>query len=106
MTDKKFSTLVQTVKELSKADEKSISEKGLKLVEEMGEVAEALLSYNKVKSCAYKDKSLEDLKEELGDLLNCVLDITFASGLNIEDVLDKAKEKCDTKWRPNMEREK
>lgn len=106
MTNDKFSELAKVVEELSKADEKSISEKGLKLVEEIGEVAEALLSYNKVSSCAYKEKSLDDLKEELGDVLNCVLDVTFASGIGVDDLIASAMNKCVNKWQPNIAREK
>lgn len=105
-TDVSFDKLSNIVKKLSDADEKSISEKGLKLVEEIGEVAEALLSYNKVSSCAYKGKSLDDLKEELGDVLNCVLDVTFASGIGAEDLIASAMDKCINKWEPNIKREK
>lgn len=103
--DKRFNVLVETVKELSKKDRKDISQKGLKLFEETGEVAEALLSYNKAGSCAYKEKSLDDLKEELGDTLNCVLDIAIASGIEPKDVVEIAIEKCLYKWKPNIERE-
>ena len=93
-----FDKLVDIVKVLSNADKKSISEKGLKLVEEIGEVAEA-------SSCGYKGKNLDDLKEELGDVLNCVLDLTFASGIGVDELIESAIVKCNTKWKPNIDRE-
>lgn len=103
--NKSFEDLVEIVRELSQKDEKDISQKGLKLFEETGEVAEALLSYNKASSCAYKEKSLDDLTEELGDTLNCVLDVAIASGIEPRKVVEVAIEKCLYKWKPNIERE-
>lgn len=54
---------------IAKLDIKTLKEKSLKLTEESGEVAEAVLSYTETCGCGYKNKSKEDIIEECLDTI-------------------------------------
>ena len=49
---------------LTEIDKKTLLERTLKLSEEVGEVAQAMLSYSNACGCGYKKRSKEDLVEE------------------------------------------
>lgn len=55
--------------EASAFDKKSLEQKALKLAEETGEVAQAILSYCGAPACGYKNKTKEDAIEELIDCI-------------------------------------
>lgn len=57
------------LKKLSLLDKKNLVEASLKLTEEVGEVAEAILSCTKVHGCEYKTKTPEDIVEEVTDVI-------------------------------------
>ena len=69
----------------------------LKLMEESGEVAEALLSYEKACGCAYKEKTLEDVGEEAVDVLLVILAFMTRIGMTKEQIKLVVETKL-TKW--------
>ncbi|MFC6170888.1 MazG-like family protein [Loigolactobacillus jiayinensis] len=66
--------LKQTIKQLAQAEPKTLEQQALKLSEEVGEAAEALLSMEGVSGDGYKKLTVADTKEEYVD----VLLVTFA----------------------------
>ena len=54
----------EEISRLTEIDKKTLLERTLKLSEEVGEVAQAMLSYSNACGCGYKNKSKEDLVEE------------------------------------------
>lgn len=57
-----------------------------KLMEESGEVTEALLSYEKVCGCEYKGKTLDDVAEESVDVLLVILALMAKIGMTKQDI--------------------
>jgi len=64
-----LSNLMYKIFDASMFDRKSLESKGLKLAEEAGEVAGAILSYNGADGCVYKAKTREHVLEELIDVI-------------------------------------
>lgn len=62
-------TIFDRIKEVADKDQKTVEQTALKLVEECGEVAEAVLSFTGAPACSYKNKSLEDIVEECCDVI-------------------------------------
>jgi NTP pyrophosphatase (non-canonical NTP hydrolase) len=60
---------MQKIFEASKCDPKTIEQKALKLCEESGEVAQAVLSYCKAPGCESKGKTKADVIEEIWDVI-------------------------------------
>lgn len=63
---------MDTIAKIYKAsvrDKKTLTEASLKLFEEGGEVAEAVLSYVEANGCAYKNKTVNDIIEECLDVI-------------------------------------
>jgi NTP pyrophosphatase (non-canonical NTP hydrolase) len=66
------SSIKDTFKKIFEAsifDKKSLEQKALKLAEETGEVAQAILSYCDAPACGYKNKTKENVIEELIDCI-------------------------------------
>lgn len=68
-----------------------------KLMEESGEVAEALLSYGKACGCEYKGKTIEDVAEESVDVLLVILAFMTKIGMTKQDMARHIKSKL-AKW--------
>lgn len=86
--------------EITQLDEKTLVEKALKLTEETGEVAEAVLSYSNAYACGYKGKTNEDIKEECVDVIIMALSIiaqTNNYSIPTKEVIDMMITKMD-KW--------
>lgn len=82
----------------SRANEsKTIQQITLKLMEEMGEVAEALLSYDQAPGCGYKGKSLDDLKEEIIDVIIVSFVLTEKLGMEKDEIKEILNRKV-AKW--------
>ena len=69
--------------EASKYDPKSLTQKALKLSEECGEVAEAVLSFTEAPGCSYKNKALADVVEETWDVIITAGSILYQ--LNVDE---------------------
>jgi NTP pyrophosphatase (non-canonical NTP hydrolase) len=61
--------IVNRIFELSKSEKKTLIELGLKCSEEVGEMAQAILSYADAPGCGYKGKSADDVIEEAVDTI-------------------------------------
>lgn len=60
---------------------KSLQEMVLKCVEEIGELAQAVLSFTGAEGCEYKELNREHVLEEIADVF--LVDIAMAAKLNI-----------------------
>jgi NTP pyrophosphatase (non-canonical NTP hydrolase) len=71
-------------------DGKTLKERALKLTEEAGEVAGAVLSYTQAPGCGYKNKTKEDVIEECVDTIIVALNILSAvNDYNVDEELIK-----------------
>ena len=87
---------------LSKKEPKTLEEMGLKLTEETGEVAEAILKYNKASGSQYKSGSLNDLKEECADTLLVALSLYFQLDDSSTEELEYLLMKKADKWEKHI----
>ena len=82
---------------LADLDQKDLTQKALKLCEEAGEVAQAVLSYTKAPVCGYKNKNQGDVLEELSDVIIVALSIARKLEFSKEDI-DTVIENKLAKW--------
>lgn len=86
------------IKQLSVENKKSLEQIALKLTEETGEVAQALLSYQKASGSEYKELGSEDVKEECVDVIIVALSLFYK--LNGEDAeFNRIFDKKVDKWK-------
>ena len=107
------------LKKLSLLDKKNLVEASLKLTEEVGEVAEAVLSCTKVHGCEYKTKTPEDIVEEVTDVIIVAMSILhklkkqtdiysdvdkyeFAGAYTVEGLFGETMFKKLTKWEEKL----
>ena len=57
----------------------------LKCTEELGEVSEAVLSYTGACGCGYKNKTIDDVKEEIMDVFIVIVAMAAKVGLTKEE---------------------
>lgn len=81
----------------AKYEKKTIIEMALKGSEEMGELAEAILSYQNVPGCSYKKLTKDDVTEEACDVLIVVLAILSRTKISQDKVKEIMNNKID-KW--------
>jgi len=81
----------------AKYEKKSLVEMTLKGSEEMGELAEAVLSYQGVPGCGYKKLTKDDVAEEACDVLIVVLAVLSRAGISQDKVKEIMNGKMD-KW--------
>ena len=82
---------------LADLDKKDLTQKALKLCEEAGEVAQAVLSYTKAPVCGYKNKNQGDILEEVSDVIIVALSIARKLELSKEDINTVIENKL-AKW--------
>lgn len=82
---------------LSDSNDKSVAEIGLKLSEEAGEVAEAILGTLRSAGCDYKGKEVDDVKEESIDALMVAYSLFRKVGGTEEEFVSILNQKM-TKW--------
>lgn len=86
------------IKQLSVENKKSLEQIALKLTEETGEVAQALLSYQKASGSEYKELGSEDVKEECVDVVIVALSLFYK--LNGDDAeFNRIFDKKVDKWK-------
>ena len=95
----------EEISRLTEIDKKTLLERALKLSEEVGEVAQAMLSYSNACGCGYKKKSKEDLVEECLDVIivaSSIISQSYDNDVDMETIkniynkkLSKWKEKCE-----------
>jgi NTP pyrophosphatase (non-canonical NTP hydrolase) len=91
-----LSLCLQEIKKLSQ--NKTLPQRGLKLMEEAGELAVAILGVDKAPGQEYKGLDLNNVKEEVIDVLLVSLSICYSSGMTDDEILTGIKNKLD-KWK-------
>jgi NTP pyrophosphatase (non-canonical NTP hydrolase) len=98
-----MTNLFDKIQDLSLNHEmKSIEQICLKLCEESGECAQAVLSYNDAFGCSYKKLTAEDVKEEAADTILAALSIIYRLNADTNEIFDLLAKKAD-KWEKNCE---
>lgn len=69
----------------------------LKCTEELGEVSEAVLSYNGVCGCGYKGKTIDDVNEEIIDVFIVIVAMAAKAGMTKEQMIPIIEKKLG-KW--------
>jgi NTP pyrophosphatase (non-canonical NTP hydrolase) len=82
---------------------KSLLEMTLKCSEELGEVSEAVLSYNGVCGCGYKGKTIDDVNEEIIDVFIVIVAMAAKAGLSKEQMIPIIEKKLN-KWQKVIDR--
>lgn len=85
------------LKELTDQNEKSLIQIGLKLTEESGELAQAILAYEKANGSSYKNKTIDDVLEESIDVMMVAYSAFYKAGGTPEQFEKIMKEKL-LKW--------
>lgn len=80
-----------------KYEKKTLIEMALKASEELGELSQAILSYQKVHGCGYKELGLEDVNEEACDVLIVVMAMISRAQISKEEMKTMLHKKLD-KW--------
>lgn len=91
------------IKKVADTDKKNLEQTALKLMEECGEVAEAVLSYTKAPVCGYKGKTKEDIAEECSDVIIVAYTLLACKlGISKYDIADTILKKLG-KWQTKIE---
>ena len=85
------------IKNLSIKDKKTLSQKGLKLVEEMGELARIILPYDSAHGTNHRFTAREALLEEVVDIHLSNISIAYSLGFTDEEFNDMLVKKSE-KW--------
>lgn len=93
---------MELVRRLTEKDQKSKVQRALKLCEEVGELAAAILSETNAPGCEYKTLDRDDLLQEVADVLIMSHSIIAHYKFTNEEVYDKFMEKCK-KWESIIE---
>lgn len=88
---------LEKIKTLSLDNKKSLEQIALKLSEETGEVAQALLSATNASGSGYKTQGYDDVKEECIDVIMVALSLFYKSGGTDEELSETMNLKVD-KW--------
>lgn len=78
-------------------DQKSASDKILKLVEEVGELSQAYLIHKNAHGTQFRDKSQYSVQEELADIYICMISLLPMLHIEKESFFQEVKRKMD-KW--------
>jgi NTP pyrophosphatase (non-canonical NTP hydrolase) len=97
--------LMFNIFELTQADPKTLQERALKLSEEAGELAQAVLCVTNAPGSSYKNHSLADVREEAADAAIVALSVLAQASSGKEEFdreLERLmSEKC-TKWQQKL----
>jgi NTP pyrophosphatase (non-canonical NTP hydrolase) len=91
--------------ELTQADPKSLLQRTLKLLEETGELAEAVLSVTDAPGSAYKAHTLQDVREEAADAALVALSVLAQTYETLEEFsaeLDRLMREKSAKWQAKL----
>lgn len=85
--------LFDYIKELSKRDKKTLSQKALKTTEEVGELAKAILPFDSAYACRHRFVDKNNILEEIADVILTSLSIAYDLEFSHEDILEAIDEK-------------
>ena len=97
----RYEALLLEIKTLSLKEKKSLLEKTLKLQEEVGELAEAVLIHKKASGSTYKPSNSLSIQKEAVDILLVTLDIFFCLSPDLDLLLDLLTKKSK-KWKKHQ----
>lgn len=89
---------------LCRLDKKDLVQKTLKTSEEVGELAEAVLSSTGAPTCGYKEKTKQDILSEAADVIICGHSVALEADFSIEDI-DSAIQHKLQKWKDKIEKD-
>lgn len=89
--------LLKFIETLSKKDSKTLSQKTLKMAEEVGELAKVVLPYESAFATTHRFVNKEKILEEIADTLLVDLSIAYSLDFNYSDIEDMVKKKA-LKW--------
>lgn len=87
--------LIEQINRLSIRDTKTLSQKGLKAAEEVGELAKAILPYEGACGTNHRIPSGEKVAEECADVMLVVYSIMKTMGLSMSDIEQVIQRKAD-----------
>lgn len=96
--------LVDYIKHLSESDSKSLTEKTLKTVEEIGELAKCVLPFDNAAATIHRFVSKQKILEEISDSLLCLWSIAYNLGYDDGDIEQMVHHKTK-KWADLLARE-
>lgn len=94
-----FNTVMETSKEFER---KTAIEVTVKLMEEVGEMSQALLSSLDICGCGYKGFTREDVIEEIADVIICALSVAEKMNATEEELTNEILRKIK-KWEAKCE---
>jgi NTP pyrophosphatase (non-canonical NTP hydrolase) len=89
--------LLDYIKELSKRDKKTLSQKALKVSEEQGELAKAVLPFDSAYACRHRFVNKYKILEEVADTVLAAISIAYDLDFTHEDIENMISEKAQ-KW--------
>lgn len=89
--------ILKRIREVSSLEPKNLEQIGLKLMEEAGECAQAILSYGNLSGCSYKELTLNDVREECIDVILVAMSMLYKLDTS-DDVIEDIANKKITKW--------
>ena len=89
---------VDEIRRLTKLDGKTKEQRIIKLMEEVGELAEAVLSETGAPGCEYKNKDSGDVVEEAVDVIIVALSILDAYEIPDPNIFERLRHKLH-KWK-------
>src|SRR5690348_15839903 len=96
---------VKKIQELTRLDKKDVFQKCLKLMEEAGELAQAVLSNQKAPTCEYKGLDKIDVGREVADTIICAMAVGFMNDLTADQLNTFIWEKLDS-WEKKINESK
>ena len=96
--------LFDYIEELSKRDKKTLSQKALKVAEESGELAKAVLPFESAYACRHRFVDKNNILEEVADVVLTAISIAYDLGFKHEDILEMLDEKSQV-WQGLQVRE-
>jgi NTP pyrophosphatase (non-canonical NTP hydrolase) len=97
--------IFHVIKKLSASDMKTLSQKALKTVEEVGELAKKILPYDNAHGTRRNFVTKNGILEEVADSMLCLLSIGYSLGFDNADIGEMMKQKSE-KWARLQEAEK
>lgn len=97
--------LIQYIKTLSKEDTKTLSQKGLKAMEELGELARVLLPFDNAFATTHRFVDRDKILEEIADSYLTIMSIAYDLNYTEDEIESMISKKAD-KWAGLINKEK
>lgn len=98
-----LNTLFKEIETLAQLEPKSLTEMALKLSEETGEVAQAILSLTNASGSNYKELSTQDVQEECIDVILVATALFYKTKPTTQTELIELLQEKSRKWKKHMD---